>query len=533
MATEKPFSSTDDAAVKTEPIVEVSKEPASIEALQVSDDNGSTTSDAGQAVHVPRRIKITAVLIVALIGFGSHWSSGVSGAMKSTLKKELRINNTQYALLEASQDFMVTALILFTGILTDRIGGAGAMVWGNVIYSLGSIIIAAATTVRSYKLMIGGIVIQSFGDIATQVAQYRVFSSWFAPSNGFAATLGFELGMGKLGGFIGKASANPIAKRTGNFAWVYWTAVLMNLFTNAATILFWKFRKYTEKHYPDGLRDPSTGEILKENSKKFEFRKVLELPWAFWTILSFSLFQTSTAAVFNANATELAEKRFHVSAIKAGWYTSLSQYLGFFLVPLLGVFIDLFGNRVTVMAFCGTGMFISMVLAAFGPSISGTAASLGVYAVAVSLGPTVIIDAIRTSIWHQDTFGAAYSIKILINNSMNIIVRVVTGVIQDRDNDSYDQVVYVYVVQAAGAVVVAALLLTGSWMRVDLKRLQWTKKERLRKGDVINELRKDYEEGLSKEKHRLFGKVMFSGLFVFMLGGWCAFFWGVATGNNQ
>lgn len=191
MATEKPFSSTDDAVVKTEPIVDIPKRPASIEALQVSDDNGSTSSEAGPAVHVPRRIKITAVLIVALIGFGSHWSSGVLGAMKSTLKKvstlsssvdqslqhaptnnnkELHINNTQYALLEASQDFMVTALILFTGILTDRIGGAGAMVWGNVIYSLGSIIIAAATTVRSYKLMIGGIVIQSFGDIATQVS---------------------------------------------------------------------------------------------------------------------------------------------------------------------------------------------------------------------------------------------------------------------------------------------------------------------------------------------------------------------------
>jgi MFS family permease len=64
---------------------------------------------------------------------------------------------------------MVTVLILFTGILTDRIGGAGALVWGNIIYSLGSIVIASATQVRSYKLMIGGIVIQALGDIATQV----------------------------------------------------------------------------------------------------------------------------------------------------------------------------------------------------------------------------------------------------------------------------------------------------------------------------------------------------------------------------
>jgi hypothetical protein len=65
------------------------------------------------------------VFLVTLIGFGSQWSSGVTGAMKSTIKKELNINNTQFSLLEASEDFMVTTLMLLSGIVTDRIGGAG------------------------------------------------------------------------------------------------------------------------------------------------------------------------------------------------------------------------------------------------------------------------------------------------------------------------------------------------------------------------------------------------------------------------
>lgn len=38
-------------------------------------------------VHIPLRLKIIAVLLVSAIGFGAHWSSGVTGAMKSTLKK--------------------------------------------------------------------------------------------------------------------------------------------------------------------------------------------------------------------------------------------------------------------------------------------------------------------------------------------------------------------------------------------------------------------------------------------------------------
>lgn len=85
------------------------------------------------------------------------------------------------------------------------------IVYGNIIYTIGSILVAAAATVRSFNFMIGGRIILAFGDIATQIAQYKMFSSWFAPSNGFASTLGFELAIGKVGGFIGKSTANIIA----------------------------------------------------------------------------------------------------------------------------------------------------------------------------------------------------------------------------------------------------------------------------------------------------------------------------------
>lgn len=36
---------------------------------------------------VPWNIKVLSVIVVSMIGFGGHWSSGVTGALKSTLKK--------------------------------------------------------------------------------------------------------------------------------------------------------------------------------------------------------------------------------------------------------------------------------------------------------------------------------------------------------------------------------------------------------------------------------------------------------------
>lgn len=259
----------------------------------------------------------------------------------------MHINNTQFSLLEASEDFMSSALILITGVLTDRLGGSSAIVWGNVIYTIGSILIAGGTQTRSYKFMIVGRVIAAFGDIATQVAQYKVFSSWFPPNHGFASTLGFELGLKKIGGFVGKSTANIIAEKTGDFAWVFWTAVFMNIFTNVASVGLFCLVRYCEKRYAT-VPDPSTGEELTERNKKFEFKKLFELPWVFWAIMGYCAFQTCTALVFNQNATELAELRFDTDAITAGWYSAVLQYAGFFFVPLLGLFIDLVGQRISI-----------------------------------------------------------------------------------------------------------------------------------------------------------------------------------------
>ncbi|RAL05931.1 putative MFS transporter [Aspergillus ibericus CBS 121593] len=459
-----------------------------------SKDN--TTDNADGKRPPPLLAKLIAVLLISCISFGSHWSSGVTGAMKSTLKKELHITNTQYSLLTASEDFMATALLLVGGIITDRVGGARMIVYGNAVYTIGSILVAAATTVRSFKFMIGGRIILAFGDIATQTAQYKMFSSWFAPSNGFASTLGFELAIGKIGGFVGKSTANIIAKNTGNFAWVFWTSVFMNLFTNAATCFFWLFNRYCDRNYR-GRQDTATQETLTERNKKFEIRKMFQLPWMFWAVLAFSMFQTSTASVFSSNATELAEKRFDVDAIKAGWYSALAQYAGFFLVPCLGVFIDVLGHRASVLCVCGLGIFISMVLVNFAATSQGTAAAFGIYAVAVSLGPTSIIDGIRTTLWHQSVFGTAYSLKVTMNNAqaltlfrMTIIIGIITGALQDADNDSYHRSVRVYLFLAICCSIISILLLVGSMVGRNLAPLQWTRKQRLTIGpEFISELR--------------------------------------------
>lgn len=50
-------------------------------------DGESPQNDNRVPVPVPLRMKILSVVVVSMIGFGGHWSSGVTGALKSTLKQ--------------------------------------------------------------------------------------------------------------------------------------------------------------------------------------------------------------------------------------------------------------------------------------------------------------------------------------------------------------------------------------------------------------------------------------------------------------
>lgn len=54
--------------------------------VDIQSSNDSTSQDGPTSV-VPLRMKLISILLVTAVGFGSRWSGGVTGAMKSTLKK--------------------------------------------------------------------------------------------------------------------------------------------------------------------------------------------------------------------------------------------------------------------------------------------------------------------------------------------------------------------------------------------------------------------------------------------------------------
>ncbi|KAL6416010.1 MFS transporter [Ilyonectria robusta] len=56
-------------------------------------DHNDDSSQDDRRTAIPLNMKILSVVVVSMIGFGGHWSSGVTGALKSTLKKASRPNH--------------------------------------------------------------------------------------------------------------------------------------------------------------------------------------------------------------------------------------------------------------------------------------------------------------------------------------------------------------------------------------------------------------------------------------------------------
>jgi hypothetical protein len=110
-------------------------------------------------------------------------------------------------------------------------------------------------------------------------------------------------------------------------------------------------------------------------------------------------------------------------------------------------------------------------------------------------------------------------------------MRIITGVIQDADNNSYDRVTIVYVFLAAASTAVSLTMLLGCFWATELRILQFTRKQRIRFGDLLNE-RKAKFQGPAGETSRVISKACFWALLVYVLGSWAAWIWGAVTGNN-
>lgn len=169
-----------------------------------------------------------------------YWNSGL-GSIKATIRNKLAINNAQYGVIQSAQSLVNTVVPFFSGAIMDYYGAEISSVVCSTLIFVGYLLAAIGATIESYPLVVVGEVLAGFGDITVRTSQIKITwvvsrslaskrlsdqasphsSHWFAGTH-LGLVLGLAISVQRTIGVVSKATAVPIARRSGYhmFFWV-------------------------------------------------------------------------------------------------------------------------------------------------------------------------------------------------------------------------------------------------------------------------------------------------------------------------
>ena len=94
------------------------EETLSLEKVYTSDDSfkGPVELD----IKTSKRVILASLVI--FLSFGPEYSSSINGSLKSTIKKNLNVDNTQFGVISSASDLINTVLPIIGGYLSDAYG---------------------------------------------------------------------------------------------------------------------------------------------------------------------------------------------------------------------------------------------------------------------------------------------------------------------------------------------------------------------------------------------------------------------------
>ncbi|KAE9396601.1 hypothetical protein BT96DRAFT_941589 [Gymnopus androsaceus JB14] len=106
--------------------------------------------------ELPLGWRVMILALTCLASFGNHWSNGLIVALKTTIIKEVHINNSQFATLVACTNLVNTFLCISFGFCIDKWGGPLLTVIMAAFHLAGSMVMAGSATnnLNSYPLLI-------------------------------------------------------------------------------------------------------------------------------------------------------------------------------------------------------------------------------------------------------------------------------------------------------------------------------------------------------------------------------------------
>ena len=362
-------------------------------------------------------------------------------------------------------------------------------VWGtlaiNLVVIIGSLLTAIAAKYNSFGLMVAGRVIFGIGSGLIVTMQESILSKWFRTQN-LSIAIGLQLSISRLATFLGTLVANPIAVKTGDYVWAFWLSFIICVFSILMNVIYaFVVRHLRRTHGSSGGAIMSQQEVKKVKARKaFHWRSLLKFPTIYWHILLIEFIFAAVWSSFQTISTEFVQIHFGKdSSILAGYTASASQSVPIVATPVLGVIMDLFGLRITILLI--SAIFLIASCALLGWTYVNATVGMVFYSISLAFGPIGMITSIGM-ILPSDYIGTGLGMYKSSNNIGTSILDIIVGVVQDHTaNQAYTGVMILFIVLSAIGFFLIALLWYHQYRSYD-NLLEASRKKRLAYMDDAN-----------------------------------------------
>jgi MFS family permease len=307
--------------------------------------------------HPTRPIyRFTNLLFISSLTFGSYFAYDIINAIAPSLIEELKAPRATVGAINTMYSIAAILVLLFAGILIDRLGTRRAGFIFSLLVLTGAVIVWQA---KSIPLMFIGRFIFGAGSEPLVVAQSAMLARWFKKKE-LALSFGVALTVSRLGSLFALNNGELITKYFGSFRNALLAAVGACALSLLGTLCYFVMDKRGERVLR--LRNESAGD-------KIVFKDIKEFKPTFWYVtflcltfyaaifpfqsLSTDFFHTKWGIALTAPSSggflaQVFNNFLHISST-AGGITSIIIFASMILAPFAGRLVDRVGKRTTFM----------------------------------------------------------------------------------------------------------------------------------------------------------------------------------------
>ena len=352
-----------------------------------------------EAAQRPSGIYRWLVLVfVSLAMFGNYYIYDSIAPIADMLKSDLGFTDTNIGSLNSIYSFAAVIILIFSGVLIDRIGVRISILVFGTLCSIAALITAMSTDLT---VMLASRLLLGIGAEPLIVAITTALAKWFKGRElGFA--FGINLTIARMGSFAADWSPTWGRSFYGNWSDPLYVAFIIGLTCVIGGVIYFIMEKHAEKRYELG----EGGE-----TDKFVLKDIIKFDKSFWYIVILCVTFYSAVFPFRTFAIKFYQEAHGVSRELAGQLNSALIFASMIATPLFGLLADKIGKRASMMMLGSILILpVYLMLVYSGISLYVPIIMLGI---AFSLIPAVMWPSVAYLV-EQKRLGTAYALMTLI-----------------------------------------------------------------------------------------------------------------------